>query len=79
MSLEYGHPSGFDLHEAQSCIGHTTHYIRDGATDLAGIWTNAPWRRREFDAQEIADLREAHLKLGLLLSAIDVTPQRNAA
>ncbi len=51
-------------------IGQMSHGIWDNATDLADIFNNYPWRRKEFGEREIADLREAHLKLGLLLSAV---------
>ena len=51
-------------------IAQMTFGLLDNATDLADVWINAPWRRREFGAQELADLRAATLKLNLLLSAI---------
>lgn len=53
-----------------SDIGNMTYGLLDNATDLADIWVNAPWRRHEFAEKELADLREASLKLSLLLSAI---------
>jgi hypothetical protein len=53
-----------------SDIGNMTYGLRDNTTDLADIWLNQPWRRREFSEREISDLREAALKLNLLLSAI---------
>lgn len=53
-----------------SDIGNMTYGLRDNTTDLADIWLNQPWRRREFRDREISDLREAALKLNLLLSAI---------
>ena len=54
-------------------IGNLTFGLRDNTTDLAEIWVNHPWRRREFGEREIADIRAAVLKLNLLLSAIEVT------
>lgn len=51
-------------------IGRMTYGILDNTTDLAEIWLNHPWCRQEFGEKEIADLREASLKLNLLLSAI---------
>jgi hypothetical protein len=48
-----------------------TYGILDNATDLADIWINSPWRRKEFGEREIFDLMEARLKLSLLLSAIE--------
>jgi len=56
-------------------IGNLTYGVRANTTDLAEIFNNAPWRRREFGDQEVADLRETALKLNLLLSAIDVSRQ----
>ena len=53
-----------------SDIGNMAWGLLDNATDLADVWINAPWRRREFGEHEIADLRAASLKLNLLLSAI---------
>ena len=53
-----------------SDIGNMAWGLLDNATDLADVWINAPWRRREFGDHEIADLRAASLKLNLLLSAI---------
>lgn len=51
-------------------IGRMTYGILDNATDLAEIWLYSPGRRSEFGEKEIADLKEASLKLNLLLSAI---------
>ena len=53
-----------------SDISHMCWGLLDNATDLADVWINAPWRRKEFGEHEIADLRAASLKLNLLLSAI---------
>ena len=53
-----------------SDLAHMTYGLRDNTTDLADIWLNQPWRRREFGEREISDIREAALKLTLLLSAI---------
>lgn len=53
-----------------SDLGNMTYGLRDNTTDLADIWLNQPWRRREFGEREMSDLREAALKLNLLLSAI---------
>jgi len=53
-------------------ISRMTYGILDNATDLAEIWINHPWLRREFGEREIADLKEAALKLNLLLSAIAI-------
>lgn len=54
-----------------SDVGNMTYGILDNATDLADIWINSPWRRKEFGEREIFDLMEARLKLSLLLSAIE--------
>lgn len=56
-------------------IGEVSHNLLDHTTDLAFAWTQQPWRRREFGDRELADLKEASLKLSLLLSAIE-TPVR---
>jgi len=52
-------------------LGRMTYDLRDSATDLANIWLNQPWRHREFGNKEIADLRDAHLKLSFLLSILE--------
>ena len=52
--------------------------VCDNTLDLAQIWNNQPWRRREFGEAELALLRESYLRLGLLLSAIEPTVKRAA-
>ena len=52
-------------------IAQMTFGLLDNATDLADVWINAPWRRREFGEHEIADLRAAALKLDQLLNAVE--------
>lgn len=54
-----------------SDIGNLTWGIRDNTTDICDAWINQPGRRREFGPREMQDIRAAHLKLGLLISAID--------
>jgi len=54
-----------------SDISHMCWGLLDNATDLADVWINAPWRRREFGEHEIADLRAAALKLDQLLNAVE--------
>jgi hypothetical protein len=54
-----------------SDLGNVTNSLLEHATDIAHIWLNVPWRRREFGDREMDDLHEAYLKLGLLLSAME--------
>ena len=54
-----------------SDISSMTYGILDNATDLAEIWINHPWLRREFGEREIADLREASLKLSNLVHEME--------
>jgi len=52
-------------------VGQMTWTIRDNVTDLCDIWLQQPWNRKLFGEQELRDLRASHLKLSLLLSAVD--------
>jgi len=52
-------------------IENTSWRLLDDTNDLADIWTNAPWRRREFGDQEIADIREASVKLNNLIHELE--------
>lgn len=51
-------------------IGGMTWGIEDNSKDLAEIWRDQPWRRREFGEREFDNLNRAYSRLGLLLSAI---------
>jgi hypothetical protein len=53
--------------------------IRDNVTDLCDLWLENPLNRSRFGAKEIADLHATHVKLGLLLSAIEANQTKEVA
>lgn len=62
-----------------SDIGNMTWGVRDNITDLCDIWLSSHFGRRGFGEREVHDLRAAHVKLGLLLSAIEANQTKEVA
>jgi hypothetical protein len=60
-------------------VGRLTWRIRDSVTDVCDVWLGSQDNQRRFGEREIADLHAAHVKLGLLLSAIQATQVKEVA
>jgi hypothetical protein len=60
-------------------VGRMTWRIRDSVTDVCDVWLESQENQRRFGDREIADLHAAHVKLGLLLSAIEATQVKEVA
>jgi hypothetical protein len=60
-------------------VGRVTWRIRDIVTDVCDIWLEGQENQSRFGDREIADLHAAHVKLGLLLSAIEATQVKEVA
>lgn len=59
-------------------IGQLTHDLRSGAKDIFETWMRMPYRRADYGARELLDIRETYLGLGVLLREIEKAERRAA-